>query len=90
MKLYHYNQAPLQLFGVPMYDREGKLQRLPDAVIEAMRTLTSCHTAAPVLACVSVRTRPACGGFFTENTGYGSSNVHLQLPIGAYTQRAAG
>lgn len=36
MKTYHYYQSPLQLFGVPLYDRERKLQRVPDAVIEAL------------------------------------------------------
>lgn len=47
MKLYHYNQAPLQLFGVPMYDRERKLQRLPDAVIEAMPHLDKLPYRCP-------------------------------------------
>lgn len=36
MKEYHYYQQPLRLFGVPMYDAVGKLQRVPDSIIAAM------------------------------------------------------
>ena len=47
MKLYHYDQAPLQLFGVPMYDREKKLQRIPDAIVEAMPHLDKLAKRCP-------------------------------------------
>lgn len=36
MKKYHYYQEPLRLFGVPMFDLEKKLQRVPDYIISAM------------------------------------------------------
>ena len=36
MKRYHYFEQPLQLFGVPLFDFEKRLQRVPDSVINAM------------------------------------------------------
>lgn len=47
MKTYHYNDKPLQIFGLAFYEKNGLLERLPAEVREAVPTLAELglHTA---------------------------------------------
>ena len=49
MKPYKHNDKPIRIFGLPEFERTGKLTRLPDEVIEKVPSLTHygrrCHGA---------------------------------------------
>lgn len=64
MKRYHYNEKPLQIFGIPFFEKNGKLERLPEKVRKAVPTLDALG-------------RRALGARLCFQTNSKQINVHL-------------
>ena len=47
MKIYHYYDKPLKVFGVPCYEKTGKLQRLPEELLEKLPHLEGLGKRCP-------------------------------------------
>lgn len=47
MKIYSYKDKPIKVFGVVDFEKKGKLQRLPDEVIEKIPRLSKQGSRAP-------------------------------------------
>lgn len=47
MKFYRFDESPLKLYGVPLYDREKLWQRLPDETLKDVSNLTGLARRCP-------------------------------------------